>query len=84
LILKKFEGYYGRFYVRGCGLRVNFGKVRGLFYKMTGKRPIYTVSLADPTARNGGRRGHVPGLSLVRESKQIFLHQPVRFAGLLC
>jgi hypothetical protein len=59
-------------------------KFEDFFYKMTGKRPIYAVCLADLTARNGGRRGHVPGLNLVRESKEIFLHQPVRFAGLLC
>jgi hypothetical protein len=60
LILKKFEGYYRRFYVRGCGLPIDFGKVQGLFYKMTGKRPIWAIHPADPMAENGGRRGHVP------------------------
>jgi len=56
----KFEGFYGRFYGRGSGLRVDFGKVQGLFYKMTGKRPIWAIHPADPMAENGGRRGHVP------------------------
>jgi hypothetical protein len=46
--------------VRGCGLPIDFGKVQGLFYKMTGKRPIWAIHPADPMAENGGRRGHVP------------------------
>jgi hypothetical protein len=35
-------------------------KFEDFFCKMTRKWSIYAVRLADPTAGNGGRRGHVP------------------------
>ena len=57
MILRKIEGFFAKI-PEEVGPRVDFYKVRELFYKMFGKCEIQAVRPADPTAGKRGRRGH--------------------------
>jgi hypothetical protein len=58
LIWEKFWFFFAKMSERGGQTAVDFVKYQGLFYKMTGTRPIKAVCAPDPTAGNGRRRGH--------------------------